>query len=144
MHDVAQDWLRKEVKLQPEGSGQIRIFEIGNGAAQKIFTGTEPVRDISESVELFAEEIPMDEIESEDAKRIVPVFHYSKEPNRTHGIPFRFVLLPVSFCLITESSSSLLTDGINTTRSRDRARSLVTRRSAYKPGLGQVTKIWPR
>lgn len=96
MHDVAQDWLRKEVKLQPAGSGQIRIFEIGNGTAQRIFNGTEPVRDVSDSIELFAEEVPLDELESEESKRIVPVFHYNKEPNRTHGIPFRFVLLPVS------------------------------------------------
>ena len=97
MNDVAQDWLRKDVKLQSGGSGQIRIFEVARGSTQKVFAGTELVRDISDSTELYAEEVPVDEARAADDEsvRVVPVFHYNKEPNRTHGIPFQFVLLPV-------------------------------------------------
>lgn len=97
MNDVAQDWLRKEVTLAPEGSGQIRIFEIARGCVQKPFTGAELVRDVQDSTELFAEEIPLDEWKAanDEGVRIVPVYHYNKEPTRTHGVPFRFVLLPV-------------------------------------------------
>ncbi|ORY78391.1 putative ubiquitin carboxyl-terminal hydrolase 5 [Leucosporidium creatinivorum] len=96
MNDVAQDWLRKEVTLTPEGSGQIRIFEIVRGCEQKSFTGAELVRDVQDSTELFAEEIPLDEWKAanDEGVRVVPVYHYNKEPTRTHGVPFRFVLLP--------------------------------------------------
>ncbi|GAA6000863.1 ubiquitin-specific protease UBP15 [Rhodotorula paludigena] len=95
MHDVANDWLRKAVKLNPEyGSGSIRLFEIHQGRAQKVFTGTEAVRDVSESSELYAEEISNDELNAEDDERVVQVFHFNKEPTRAHGIPFRFVLRP--------------------------------------------------
>lgn len=99
MHDVAQDWLRKEVKLQPNGSGLIRIFEIVRGCSQKTFTGSEAVRDIPDTTELFAEEVPIDEAEAGESERVVPVYHYNKEPTRAHGIPFRFVLLPVSLAM---------------------------------------------
>ncbi|KAM0792135.1 hypothetical protein ACM66B_004835 [Microbotryomycetes sp. NB124-2] len=94
VQDVVNDWLRKEVKLSPEGSGQIRIFEILRGCVQRVLSGTDLVRDLPDAVELFAEEVPVDELQAEDNQRIVPVFHYNKEPTRTHGVPFRFVLLP--------------------------------------------------
>lgn len=55
MHDVANDFLRKNVKLAGEGSGVIRIFEIQNGRSQKVFSGSEAVRDVQDSTELFAE-----------------------------------------------------------------------------------------
>lgn len=119
MHDVAQEWLRKEVKLSPDGSGQIRIFDIYKGCAQKAFTGSEVVREISDATDLYAEvrcqprigifcglladdrrgrplqEVPLDEAQADESHTIVPVYHYSKEPSRAHGVPFQFVLLPV-------------------------------------------------
>lgn len=58
MHEVAQESLRKNVKLSEEGSGQIRIFEITNGRVQKPFSGSEAVRDVLDATELFAEVCP--------------------------------------------------------------------------------------
>lgn len=55
MHEVAQEHLRKNVKLAEEGSGQIRIFEIQNGRLQKFFSGSELVREVPDSTDLFAE-----------------------------------------------------------------------------------------
>ncbi|KAK4048743.1 ubiquitin-specific protease ubp15 [Microbotryomycetes sp. JL221] len=94
IQDVAHDWLRKEVKLSSNGSGQIRLFEIVRGCVQRVLSGTDLVRDIPDSTELFAEEVPLEELQAEDGQRIVPVFHYSRDPTRAHGIPFKFVLLP--------------------------------------------------
>lgn len=37
----------------------------------------------------------MDEAKADETSRIVPAYHFSKEPTRVHGIPFNFVLLPV-------------------------------------------------
>ncbi|SCV67019.1 BQ2448_5665 [Microbotryum intermedium] len=94
IHDCAQDWLRKDVRMQNGGSGEIRIFDIVKGTIQRIYTGSELVRDVSDQTELFAEEVPLEESRAADGSRVVPCFHYNKEPSRTHGIPFRFVLKP--------------------------------------------------
>lgn len=40
------------------------------------------------------QEIPVEELEARDTDKIVDVFHFTKEPSRTHGVPFRFVVLP--------------------------------------------------
>ncbi|KAL7419595.1 ubiquitin-specific protease ubp15 [Cryptotrichosporon argae] len=96
-NDVAEH-LSKQVKIQPSagGTGRIRIFDISpTGRAQKEYTGSEMIGNLSDPAELFAEEIPADEAaagDSENAK-IVHLFHYSREPQRTHGVPCRFVVL---------------------------------------------------
>ncbi|GAA6033904.1 hypothetical protein NBRC10512_001767 [Rhodotorula toruloides] len=98
MLEVASDHLRKEVKLAaPDtvGSGQIRIFELSNqGRTQRVYSGQEVVRDIPESTELYAEEILLEEANAEDDERVVQVYHFNRDPQRAHGIPFRFVLRP--------------------------------------------------
>lgn len=40
------------------------------------------------------QEIPAEELEARDTDKIIDVFHFTKEPSRTHGVPFRFVVLP--------------------------------------------------
>ncbi|GAA5845854.1 hypothetical protein JCM11251_002927 [Rhodosporidiobolus azoricus] len=94
MQELANEHLRKLVTLSSsEGSGQIRIFEIMDGRVQKVFSGSEVVRDVPESLELYAEEVSQEEVDA-DNDRIIQVYHYNKEPSRTHGIPFKFVLRP--------------------------------------------------
>ncbi|GAA6050111.1 hypothetical protein JCM3770_001378 [Rhodotorula araucariae] len=96
MADVANDQLRKAVTLHPDagGSGQIRIFEVAHGRAQKVFAGSEAVRDVPEATELYAEEVMLEEANADDDERVVQVYHFNKDPTRAHGIPFRFVLRP--------------------------------------------------
>lgn len=43
-----------------------------------------------------SQEVPMDEARAEETDRIVNVYHFSKETNRAHGVPFKFILKPVS------------------------------------------------
>lgn len=44
----------------------------------------------------YLQEIPQEELSaSEPSDKIITVFHYTKDPQRTHGVPFRFVLHPV-------------------------------------------------
>lgn len=52
-------------------------------------TGPDPV-------ELFAEEISRGETEVEAYCKIIDVFHFHGDISRTHGIPFKFVVDPVS------------------------------------------------
>jgi ubiquitin carboxyl-terminal hydrolase 7 len=114
VHDLA-DHIAKQVTLSSTGSGKIRVFEVSkDGKTQKEFTGTEMIGNIPDPVELFAEvcvfsillfywgltidchqEIPVEELEADDADKVISVFHFSKEVQRTHGVPFKFVVKPV-------------------------------------------------
>ncbi|KEI40875.1 uncharacterized protein L969DRAFT_86115 [Mixia osmundae IAM 14324] len=74
---------------------KIRIFEVLGGRKQKVFASGEIIREIHDGTELYAEEVPQDEREARDGEdKVVTVFHFAKEPSRTHGVPFRFVLRP--------------------------------------------------
>ncbi len=47
---------------------------------------------------MFAgQEIPTDELEATETDKIISVFHFHREPTlqRTHGVPFKFVVKPV-------------------------------------------------
>ncbi|KAH7889278.1 hypothetical protein F5I97DRAFT_1934219 [Phlebopus sp. FC_14] len=94
IHDLT-DLLAKQVTLAPGGSGRIRVFEVSkDGKTQKEFTGSEMIGNIPDPVELYAEEIPQEELEADETDKIISVFHFQKEVSRTHGVPFRFVVKP--------------------------------------------------
>jgi ubiquitin carboxyl-terminal hydrolase 7 len=114
VHELA-DHLSKQVTMSAngQGSGKIRVFEVSkDGKTQKEFTGTEMIGNIPDPVELYAEvkrlvvldvwslnvglkEIPLEEHYADDADKVISVFHFSKEVQRTHGVPFKFVVKPV-------------------------------------------------
>lgn len=92
VHDLA-DNLAKLVTLTSGGTGKIRVFEISkDGKTQKEFTGSEMIGNIPDPVELYAEEIPREELEADDSDKVISVFHFYNQLTRTHGIPFKFVL----------------------------------------------------
>jgi len=92
VHDL-EDHLAKKVALTPGGTMRIRVFEISkDGKTQKEFTGSEMIGNIPDPVDLYAEEIPREELEADDSDKVIGVFHFSKELSRTHGIPFKFVV----------------------------------------------------
>lgn len=96
------DHLAKQVNMVSggPGSGKIRVFEVSkDGKTQKEFTGSEMIGNIPDPVELYAEEIPWEELDAEESDKVISVFHFSKEVSRTHGVPFKFVVKPVSVTL---------------------------------------------
>lgn len=112
IHDLAEQ-LSKKVTLASNGTGKIRIFEVSkDGKSQKEFTGAEMIGNIPDPVELYAEEVPREELEADETDKIISVFHFSKDVTRTHGVPFKFVVKPVSLffmhLLISLSLTSLL------------------------------------
>lgn len=104
IHD-AIDTLSKNVKLSPstrEGaSGKIRMFEIPSGGrSQKLFQGNELIKEMTNAQleDLFAEEVHTDELDGQgntETRRTITCYHYTKDPMRSHGVPFRFVLRDV-------------------------------------------------
>jgi len=94
IHDVIET-LKQTVKLMPDGSDRIRIFEISQGRRMKIFSEFDYLKEFNEQSELYAEEIPIDELNVDEAEdKIIGAYHFQKDPTRTHGVPFRFVVKP--------------------------------------------------
>lgn len=95
LHDVI-DSVAKEIKFAKEGGTQkIRIFEIPSGGRmQKLYTGSELIKDMTANTldDLYAEEIPIEEMNVTEDERVITCYHFAKEPTRFHGVPFRFVL----------------------------------------------------
>lgn len=78
-----------------EGSKKIRIFEVvQSGKQQREISGTDMIGNVNESIELFGEEVSVEELQASEQDKIINVFHFSKEAHRTHGVPFKFVLKP--------------------------------------------------
>lgn len=53
------------------------------------------IGNIQEPTELFAEEVPLEEVNSNSEEgniKIINVFHFTKEAHRVHGVPFRFIV----------------------------------------------------
>ncbi|KAJ6618506.1 hypothetical protein B0H10DRAFT_2375371 [Mycena sp. CBHHK59/15] len=87
--------ISKQVTLTATGSQKIRVFQISKDRkTQKEFAGTEMIGNIPHVVELYAEEIPMEEIEADDVDKVIGVFYFAKDVSRTHGVPFKFVIKP--------------------------------------------------
>lgn len=50
----------------------------------------------NEFMTLYAELIPIEELETEDACFTIACFHFDKEPTKTHNVPFYFIVKEVS------------------------------------------------
>jgi ubiquitin carboxyl-terminal hydrolase 7 len=53
------------------------------------------VAGVNEFVVLYAEILPEEERNANEGDRSIYAFHFDKEPNKTHGVPFKFVVKPV-------------------------------------------------
>ena len=54
------------------------------------------VTTLSEFTTLYAEVIPEEERDAEEGDTAIFCFHFDKEPNKPHGVPFKFVMRPVN------------------------------------------------
>lgn len=87
--------LRQKLDLPEEKVPRIRLFEIHNNKIFKDIPESYGVTGLTEYSPLYAEPVPKEELEMADDEYKINVFHFDKEPNRPHGIPFKFVVKPV-------------------------------------------------
>ncbi|CAG8566428.1 7948_t:CDS:10 [Funneliformis caledonium] len=90
VNDILEEILKKVTLSSP--NARIRLYEVMNHRIQRECIGTEPIEKIQEFMTLYAEEIPQDELLADNNDRTIQVYHFTKEPLRTHGIPFKFVI----------------------------------------------------
>ena len=63
------------------------------------------IGNLADPAELFAEEVPAEEMNAGENARVVNLFHYHKETSKVHGVPCKFVVYEVSFQLVVTHGS---------------------------------------
>jgi ubiquitin carboxyl-terminal hydrolase 7 len=90
--------LVKKAKIPDEAEGgRIRVYETSSNRFYREPARDQPVMNLNEYTQIFAERIPEEE-KAADENNFIHVFHFQNEVNRVHGVPFKFLLLEVSDC----------------------------------------------
>ena len=84
--------LKKVAKLDDATIDEAKVYSVLNGKIAKELSLEYPVTSVAEYHGLFAERTPEDQKALEDGDRPILAFHFDKEPNKIHGVPFRFYL----------------------------------------------------
>lgn len=74
----------------------LRMYEVHGGKVFKELPLENSLSTMTDFLNIYAEVIPEEERDAEDGDTIIYCFHFDKEPNKPHGVPFRFVVKPVS------------------------------------------------
>lgn len=94
MSDLVEG-LQKRASLDDETVQNIRVFEAYSSKFYKELGDTYSVAGITDFVTLYAEPLPEDERNMEEDDFKINAFNFDREPNKPHGIPFKFVVKPV-------------------------------------------------
>ena len=87
--------LQRKANLSDEVVRTIRVYEAHNSKVYKELVDDYPVASITDFVTLFAESIPEEERTPSEGDRPIYAFHFDKEPNKPHSVPFKFLVKPV-------------------------------------------------
>lgn len=88
--------MQKKLKLEEKELENIRFYEAHGGKMYKELSLDYMVAGINEFVSIYAEQKPEEEINAKEDDVSVSAFHFDKEPNRPHSVPFKFIVHPVS------------------------------------------------
>lgn len=89
--------LRRKAELSEEEVQNLRFYEAHSNKVFRELPSDTSVSGFNEWVTIYAEQTPQEELDAdENVDRAVFVFHFDKEPSKSHGVPFKFVVKPVS------------------------------------------------
>ncbi|EHK97964.1 putative Ubiquitin carboxyl-terminal hydrolase 21 [Glarea lozoyensis 74030] len=92
--DVVNALIKKAGIDDEETGGPIRLYELHSHKIHKEHTPprNQSVISITDYVTLVAERIPKEDLDAQQ-NEIIQAFHFQGEPNKAHGIPFRFRIM---------------------------------------------------
>ncbi|KAK3717454.1 ubiquitin-specific protease ubp15 [Vermiconidia calcicola] len=82
--------LQKKLSLPEELLEQIRFYEVHSNKVYKTLPLTHGVVALNEFMTVYAEIVP--EEEKQEGGRLINCFHFEKEPGKSHGVPFIFLM----------------------------------------------------
>ncbi|KAI9822475.1 MAG: hypothetical protein M1827_000194 [Pycnora praestabilis] len=86
--------LQKKANIDDDTVQNIRVYEAHGGKVYKELHEGYSVASVNEFVTLYAERIPEEDLKLEGGERDINVIHFDKEPNKPHGVPFKFIVRP--------------------------------------------------
>ncbi|KAJ6785782.1 hypothetical protein PWT90_03040 [Aphanocladium album] len=92
IEDLIQALITKAKIADETEGGRIRVYETSSNKFYREPVREHAVQNLSDYTQIYAERVPTDEQDVNEANYI-QVFHFQNEPNRTHGVPFKFLLL---------------------------------------------------
>lgn len=98
--------LQKKANIDDETIRNVRIYETHGGKVHRIYHPDSLISAVSEFVALYAEVIPEEERNLTEGEVTISCYHFDKDPNKPHGVPFRFVVKPVSLSLSNHPPAS--------------------------------------
>lgn len=99
--------LQKKANLDDENVREMRFFDVLGGKIRQELRGDYSVTNIPENSIIYAETIPAEELNMDPEDRVINAYNFDREPTRTHGIPFKFVVKPVSVCAMLSVMTAL-------------------------------------
>lgn len=93
--DLLQALEAKGVKFESDSGTRLpRIFEAAQNKFIRELDMNESISSLNDAAycTLYAEEVPEEETTATNDDFFIPVFHYQKETNRTHSVPFKFLV----------------------------------------------------
>ena len=88
--------LRRKANIEDDPMQPIRVNAVNNGRIYKELGPDYPVTSIVDYYTLYAERIPEEELQMSENDRLMSSYHCDKDVSKYHGIPFKFVIKPVS------------------------------------------------
>lgn len=88
--------MQKKANLDEKVLQELKLFEAHNGKIYKELSGDTNVSAINEYSTIYAARVPAEELNLEEGDRLISAYNFDREANRTHGVPFKFVVKPVS------------------------------------------------
>lgn len=107
VEDLIEGLIKKAKIPSEEEGGRLRIYETNNHKFFRELDRHYPVISINEYTTVVAERIPEEEVEAKDGDLYISVFHFQGEPNRAHGMPFKFLIHEVCTRTIQKGGKSL-------------------------------------
>ncbi|KAL9110757.1 MAG: hypothetical protein Q9227_004749 [Pyrenula ochraceoflavens] len=86
--------LQKKLGCQDEALQHIRFYEAHSGKIYRELPGEFSVTSVTEYATIFAEKIPDEELNASQEDQDIYCYHFDKEPNKSHGVPFKFLIKP--------------------------------------------------
>ncbi|KAK9457513.1 hypothetical protein V1511DRAFT_455322 [Dipodascopsis uninucleata] len=93
MSDVLEV-LKAKAGLKDDVASHVRFFGVHMNKIHRVYSDDYPVLSIIETTHLYAEPFDQDYFDKKSEDRYIEVCHFQKEPSRSHGIPFYFLLKP--------------------------------------------------
>jgi ubiquitin carboxyl-terminal hydrolase 7 len=131
--------LQAKANLDDEAVRDLRLLEVMGGKIKQELRDDYSVTNINEYSTLYAERIPAEELNKDDEDRVISAFNFDREANRTHGVPFKFVVKPVSiatscslysYCILMSNRARSLRRQKSGSPSAQASRANLSRRSS--------------